>query len=76
MEANTDLAEVRKVFWLPPDNKARKEELWPPDLAIYPPVDIPAPVVKRADCIASRAISRSSPMRPRRPNAPHDDGRG
>ena len=42
--ANADLAEVQKVFWLPPDNGVKNMEVWP-HLVIYPPVDIPAPVV-------------------------------
>lgn len=41
--ANADLAEVQKVFWLPPDNGVKNMEVWP-HLAIYPPQDIPAPV--------------------------------
>ncbi|MDP1752703.1 MAG: hypothetical protein Q8L22_24905 [Reyranella sp.] len=45
--ANADLAEVQRVFWLPPDNNARNSSLWTPDLAIYNVADIPAPVVTR-----------------------------
>jgi len=35
--ANANLAEVQKVFWLPPDKD--------PNLVIYDVADIPAPVV-------------------------------
>lgn len=42
--AHADLAEVQKVFWLPPDNGVENVIVWP-KLAIYPPQDIPAPVV-------------------------------
>jgi hypothetical protein len=42
--ANADLAEVQKVFWLPPHNDATKLDVWSPDLMIYSVVDIPAPV--------------------------------
>ena len=48
IRANADLAEVQKVFWLPPDNDARNLALWSPDLAIYTVVDIPAPKVAGA----------------------------
>lgn len=45
VRANADLAEVQKVFWLPPDNDAKNQSIWSPDLAIYNVVDIPAPKV-------------------------------
>jgi hypothetical protein len=42
--ANADLNEVKRVFWLPPDNDLGNPDIWKPDLVIYQIADIPDPV--------------------------------
>lgn len=44
VRANTDLSEVQRVFWLPPDNDPKNMAIWSPNLAIYGPVTIPPAV--------------------------------
>jgi hypothetical protein len=41
--AHADLDEVKKVFWLPPNNDVTDDKTWTPDLVIYASADIPEP---------------------------------
>jgi hypothetical protein len=43
--ANLNLAAVKEVFWLPPDNNAKTPDIWVPDLVFYETVNVPSSAV-------------------------------